>query len=685
MEKTVKLGAKLHYPITIERIYKTAGDLVERKDTVLEYSYVWHRIVGDDTRQIEERQRVVTSVTWACPVDGDILEIFLREGQVVNADTRCLLVNELCNHEVQFNGMCGMCGKDMTTLTWANDERDADRATVCMSHDHTSLTVSRAVAQRYATEQQTRLLGQRRLSLVVDLDQTIIHACIDPTVGEWQRDPENPNYDAVRDVKSFQLNDDGCPRGFATGCWYYIKLRPGLREFLDEISDMYELHVYTMGTRAYAQNIAKLVDPDQKLFGNRLISRDENGSLTAKNLERLFPTSTGMVAIIDDRADVWPRDRDNLVKVVPYDFFKGIGDINSSFLPKRQDIAPVPSPEPPSQNGDNGTHNTNGEMEDGTSGPERSSLHEAAKPEGDVLMSAAKLSGNDKTTTSPQPGRALAAGIATLEDDSTLRKKQAEEQEHLLERQLKERPLLHQQEQLDKEDELANSTQSTAVAAADGASTDSELSSSQSSAHQRHNLLRDDDTELVYLSQHLTNLHREFYDQYDRNRRASNTSGSRASNVDLSQLPNVGRVLSRLKRKVLAGTTVVLSGLLPVDVPVYASELGRQVKSFGAAIHSRVTPYTTHLVISTARPRTQKVRQAAKIPSIKIVNQNWLVDCMSQWRKLDPDAYQVSFCLLIFYFILFYFSFAVSTTSGPKTSGKGRNWGRSCPFSKTLT
>ncbi|CRK23984.1 hypothetical protein BN1708_018074, partial [Verticillium longisporum] len=84
-----------------------------------------------------------------------------------------------------------------------------------------------------------------------------------------------------------------------------------------------------MGTRAYALNIAKIVDPQQKLFGNRVISRDENGSITSKSLQRLFPVSTNMVVIIDDRADVWPRNRPNLIKVVPYDFFKGIGDINS--------------------------------------------------------------------------------------------------------------------------------------------------------------------------------------------------------------------------------------------------------------------------------------------------------------------------------------------------------------------
>ncbi len=39
-----------------------------------------------------------------------------------------------------------------------------------------------------------------------------------------------------------------------------------------------------------------------------------------------------MVVIIDDREDVWSRSP-NLLPVLPYEFFVGIGDINATFLP----------------------------------------------------------------------------------------------------------------------------------------------------------------------------------------------------------------------------------------------------------------------------------------------------------------------------------------------------------------
>jgi RNA polymerase II subunit A C-terminal domain phosphatase len=94
------------------------------------------------------------------------------------------------------------------------------------------------------------------------------------------------------------------------------------------------MHVYTMGTRAYAEEVCKAIDPDGKFFCGRILSRDESGSecvvvlglllslvdilqgLTQKSLQRLFPVDTSMVVIIDDRADVWEWSP-NLVKVIP--------------------------------------------------------------------------------------------------------------------------------------------------------------------------------------------------------------------------------------------------------------------------------------------------------------------------------------------------------------------------------
>lgn len=53
---------------------------------------------------------------------------------------------------------------------------------------------------------------------------------------------------------------------------------PGWEGFLEDMAEKYEMHVYTMGTRAYAEEVCAAIDPDGKIFGGRLLSRDESGS-----------------------------------------------------------------------------------------------------------------------------------------------------------------------------------------------------------------------------------------------------------------------------------------------------------------------------------------------------------------------------------------------------------------------
>ncbi|KAJ1018361.1 hypothetical protein NDA18_006516 [Ustilago nuda] len=221
-------------------------------------------------------------------------------------------------------------------------------------HSNAAVEVSAKEAQRLGPQTTTHLLSQRKLALVVDLDQTIIHTAVDPTVGEWMEDESNPNYEALKSVAKFclgigeeEIKDDGdspAPKDSAAAlkasraCWYYVKLRPGVPEILKKLSEKYQLHVYTMGTRSYANLVCKLIDPDASIFGNRIVSRNENGSLVRKSLDKLFPMDHSMVVIIDDREDVWNKSP-NLLQVVPYEFFVGVGDINAPIFP--------PTPAPP--------------------------------------------------------------------------------------------------------------------------------------------------------------------------------------------------------------------------------------------------------------------------------------------------------------------------------------------------
>ena len=62
---------------------------------------------------------------------------------------------------------------------------DASRASIQMTHSANGPTVSLEEARRIEQETAAHLLKSQKLTLIVDLDQTIVHATVDPTVGDW--------------------------------------------------------------------------------------------------------------------------------------------------------------------------------------------------------------------------------------------------------------------------------------------------------------------------------------------------------------------------------------------------------------------------------------------------------------------------------------------------------------------
>uniref|UniRef100_A0A915BL73 RNA polymerase II subunit A C-terminal domain phosphatase n=1 Tax=Parascaris univalens TaxID=6257 RepID=A0A915BL73_PARUN len=96
------------------------------------------------------------------------------------------------------------------------------------------------------------------------------------------------------------------------------------------MNELYEMHIISYGERQYAHKIAEILDPDKRYFGHRILSRDELFSAMYKtgNMKALFPCGDQLIAIIDDRPDVWQYS-DALIQVKPYRFFKETGDINA--------------------------------------------------------------------------------------------------------------------------------------------------------------------------------------------------------------------------------------------------------------------------------------------------------------------------------------------------------------------
>ncbi|XP_019455025.1 PREDICTED: RNA polymerase II C-terminal domain phosphatase-like 3 [Lupinus angustifolius] len=170
-------------------------------------------------------------------------------------------------------------------------------------------------------EEQNKMFAARKLCLVLDLDHTLLNSAkfveVDPVHEEILRKKEK------QDREKHHRHLFRFPH---MGMW--TKLRPGIWNFLEKASKLFELHVYTMGNKRYATEMAKVLDPKGTLFKGRVISRgDDTDSVDGeerapkiKDLEGVLGMESAVV-IIDDSVRVWPHNKLNLIVVERYTYF----------------------------------------------------------------------------------------------------------------------------------------------------------------------------------------------------------------------------------------------------------------------------------------------------------------------------------------------------------------------------
>ncbi|KAJ7684787.1 hypothetical protein DFH06DRAFT_1073723 [Mycena polygramma] len=630
------LPSSFPYPVKVVSIDAATDALVQRGSRLLTYSFV--HVPARPDAPPESRFG-----TWDSAVDGTVHAWKVRPGEVISQrkakDRPVVLILEECKHGMQISGLCVLCGKDMTNSDYIGFA-DSSRAHIQMTHSANGPLVSLEEAQRLEKETADDLLKARKLSLIVDLDQTIVHATVDPTIGDWRaegaawkarhalRKPDapdanpdssdsddecNPNWEAVEDVGEFKLGAEafGIPPGKGKGKMlenegpmYYIKRRPGWEAFLEDMATKYQMHVYTMGTRAYAEQVCALIDPTGKIFGGRLLSRDESGSLTQKSLQRLFPCDTSMVVIIDDRADVWEWSP-NLIKVVPYDFFVGIGDINSVFLPKLEPLTPATPP---------------------TAVASKETPPVAVStPDPPPSADPAQV-----TPSLPAPVPPAEAAQAELTEKAMLTQNTI-----ALEAQVEERPLAKKQEQLEVAlDEAPTPTQSPAVVSNEAPTP------APKKHHRKAALLKNDDNELQRLGRLLDEVHQRFFTAYEARRvEKEKADGSKKRRNSIKPKPayDVTLIIPRIRAEVFDGVHILFSSVIPLDTNPEATEIWKMARMFGAKCSTELTADVTHVV--AAKRGTVKVDAARKRGGIKIVWLAWFTDSIALWQRQDETAY----------------------------------------------
>ncbi|KAI5676179.1 hypothetical protein M9H77_07129 [Catharanthus roseus] len=217
------------------------------------------------------------------------------------AEVSASLEKDECPHPGCIGGLCIRCGKKMD-----------DESGVAFGYIHKNLRLANEEIARLREKDLKNLFRHKKLYLVLDLDHTLLNSSrlLDITEEEgYLRCPQENLPDALK------------------GSLYNLhfmhmmtKLRPFVHTFLKEASKLFEMYIYTMGERAYAIEMAKLLDPGDVYFHSRVIAQGDCTQRHQKGLDVVLGQESA-VLILDDTESVWGKHKENLILMERYHFF----------------------------------------------------------------------------------------------------------------------------------------------------------------------------------------------------------------------------------------------------------------------------------------------------------------------------------------------------------------------------
>ena len=231
-----------------------------------------------------------------------------------------------CPHPETFNSMCVVCGQIVAQVATSSSGGSSQPAARSILVNGNVLTVSTAHCSGEA--KLLSLQRTKRLVLVLDIDCTLLH-CV-------QIDGPSPKGSATvqhnGEIHHLPLDERDA---LGRAKHLVIKKRPHLDHFLCEAHKFCEMTIYTAGNRLYAEAVVKVLDPEGKYFGRRIVSRSDKIPVApgvegtervreslGKSLEKAFLQEEALAVILDDREDVWRgKQAEQLLKVRAYEYF----------------------------------------------------------------------------------------------------------------------------------------------------------------------------------------------------------------------------------------------------------------------------------------------------------------------------------------------------------------------------
>ena len=272
-------------------------------------------------------------ITIKATMDGIINIYSIIQRRTTNADTTsndqekivfALGTIDECHHPAVIGGLCAVCGqsaistrKNNVRIPQSNQQYNqssstASSTTTSLSTNTTAQTsaftlsggvtvsISQDYAQSLSKSTSESLRAAKKLSLVLDLDHTLLHATADRRASKWMNVIPDlhivllPLMEGHPLFELQQQNGVGVSNSDAAfvNAWkpHYVKLRPHLAEFLCGVMDKYEITVYTAGTRTYANKIADVISRHVLDYQRRTIAGSNidssNNDADHKNIDK---------------------------------------------------------------------------------------------------------------------------------------------------------------------------------------------------------------------------------------------------------------------------------------------------------------------------------------------------------------------------------------------------------------
>eukprot|EP01124_Arcella_intermedia_P027293 TRINITY_DN5305_c0_g1_i5.p1 TRINITY_DN5305_c0_g1~~TRINITY_DN5305_c0_g1_i5.p1 ORF type:complete len:192 (-),score=29.91 TRINITY_DN5305_c0_g1_i5:630-1205(-) len=157
-----------------------------------------------------------------------------------------------------------------------------------------------------------KLVKNNKLPLVLDLDQTLVHCVLQEHLDSGLVDGD------ISETIQFS----------AKKALYRVAFRPHLAKFIRNAKQLFEIHLYTSGTREYAKTVLELIShhllDGEPVIQGKMVSRCDTGNANSKNLMFVVPGLENYCVILDDNVFVWETWRSNVLQIFPFMHFKTV-------------------------------------------------------------------------------------------------------------------------------------------------------------------------------------------------------------------------------------------------------------------------------------------------------------------------------------------------------------------------